>query len=244
MPATATGAQVLDAVQAGTVEMGNTAMYYYWGKDPAMTFGTALPFGLNARQMNSWLRFGGGHDLLNDLLKNYNCFGVAAGNTGAQMGGWFRKEVTTLDDLKGLKFRIGGLPARSSPSPSRAEQLVPATSTSGEGSLTRRMGRRTAESQFQGATEDTTLVGRRGQAPQAAAMEGVKCIQAAKSRRIRTNTMAWQLRAAVVTPGQSRLGEQLSVELAVDQVGDRHDRAMTTEKRAMARVTSGVIRPQ
>jgi TRAP-type mannitol/chloroaromatic compound transport system substrate-binding protein len=102
------GLQVLDAVQNGTVEIGNTALYYYWGKDPAFTFGTALPFGLNSRQMISWLRFGGGEDLLNDLLKGYNCFGVAAGNTGAQMGGWFRKEIKSLDDLKGLKMRIGG----------------------------------------------------------------------------------------------------------------------------------------
>jgi TRAP-type mannitol/chloroaromatic compound transport system substrate-binding protein len=102
------GLQVLDAVQNGTVEMGNTALYYYWGKDPAFTFGTALPFGLNARQMNSWLRFGGGADLLNDLLKNFNCTGVAAANTGAQMGGWFRKEIRSVDDLKGLKMRIGG----------------------------------------------------------------------------------------------------------------------------------------
>jgi TRAP-type mannitol/chloroaromatic compound transport system substrate-binding protein len=102
------GLQVLDAVQAGTVEMGNTAMYYYWGKDPAMTFGTALPFGLNSRQMNSWLRFGGGNELLNDLLKNYSCIGFAAGNTGAQMGGWFRKELKSVEDMKGLKFRIGG----------------------------------------------------------------------------------------------------------------------------------------
>src|SRR5262245_1052955 len=102
------GLQVLDAVQSGTVEMGNTAMYYYWGKDPAMTFGTALPFGLNSRQMNSWLRFGGGNELLNELLKQYNCYGVAAGNTGAQMGGWFRKELKSVEDLKGLKFRIGG----------------------------------------------------------------------------------------------------------------------------------------
>ena len=102
------GLQVLDAVQKGTVEMGNTALYYYWGKDPAFTFGTALPFGLNARQMNSWLRFGGGSELLNELLQNFNCIGVAAGNTGAQMGGWFRKEIKSVDDLKGFKMRIGG----------------------------------------------------------------------------------------------------------------------------------------
>jgi TRAP-type mannitol/chloroaromatic compound transport system substrate-binding protein len=102
------GLQVLDAVQNATVEMGHTALYYYWGKDPAFTFGTALPFGLNARQMNSWLRFGGGADLLNELLKNFNCTGVAAANTGAQMGGWFRKEIKSVDDLNGLKMRIGG----------------------------------------------------------------------------------------------------------------------------------------
>src|SRR6059058_4608279 len=84
------GLQVLDAVQNGTVEMGNTALYYYWGKDPAMTFGTALPFGLNARQHMSWMQFGGGTELLNELLKNYNCICEPAGNTGAQMGGWYR----------------------------------------------------------------------------------------------------------------------------------------------------------
>jgi TRAP-type mannitol/chloroaromatic compound transport system substrate-binding protein len=102
------GLQVLDAVQSGTVEAGNTAMYYYWGKDPAFTFGTALPFGLNSRQMYSWLHFGGGNELLNELLKNYNAIGTAAANTGAQMGGWFRKEIKSVDDLKGLKMRIGG----------------------------------------------------------------------------------------------------------------------------------------
>jgi TRAP-type mannitol/chloroaromatic compound transport system substrate-binding protein len=102
------GLQVLDAVQNGTVEMGNTALYYYWGKDPSFTFGTALPFGLNARQMISWVRFGGGEELLNELLAKYNCTGIAAANTGAQMGGWFRKEIKTVADLTGLKFRIGG----------------------------------------------------------------------------------------------------------------------------------------
>ena len=80
------GLQVLDAVSNGTVEMGNTALYYYWGKDAAFTFGTALPFGLNARQMNSWIRFGDGHELLNELLAKYNCTGFAAANTGAVGG--------------------------------------------------------------------------------------------------------------------------------------------------------------
>src|SRR3978361_1366498 len=102
------GLQVLDAVQNGTVEMGNTALYYYWGKNPAFTFGTSLPFGLNTRQHISWLRFDGGQDMLNDLLKEYNCHGIPTGSTGAQMGGWFRKEIKSMDDFRGLKFRIGG----------------------------------------------------------------------------------------------------------------------------------------
>src|SRR6267154_2156235 len=102
------GLQVLDAVQNGTVEMGHTACYYYFGKDAAFTFGTALPFGLNTRQMNAWLRFGEGQNLLNELMAKYNIIGFAAGNTGAQMGGFFRKEIKTVDDLKGLKFRVGG----------------------------------------------------------------------------------------------------------------------------------------
>jgi TRAP-type mannitol/chloroaromatic compound transport system substrate-binding protein len=102
------GLQVLDAVQNGTVEMGNTALYYYWGKDPAFTYGTALPFGLNARMMNAWFRFGGGNELMGELLAKYNCHGVIAANTGAQMGGWFRKEIKSVADLAGLKFRIGG----------------------------------------------------------------------------------------------------------------------------------------
>jgi len=102
------GLQVLDAVSNGTVEMGNTALYYYWGKNAAFTFGTALPFGLNTRQHISWLLWGGGQDMLNDLLKEHNCIGLPTGSTGAQMGGWFRKEIKTIDDFKGLKFRVGG----------------------------------------------------------------------------------------------------------------------------------------
>ncbi len=102
------GLQVLDAVQAGTVEMGHTASYYYFGKDPTFTFGTDLPFGMNSRMRNAWLFHGGGLDLLNEFHKSYNALFVPAGNTNCQMGGWYRKEINTPDDLKGLKFRIGG----------------------------------------------------------------------------------------------------------------------------------------
>jgi TRAP-type mannitol/chloroaromatic compound transport system substrate-binding protein len=101
--------QVLDAVSNNTIEMGNTASYYYIGKDPAFAFGTAVPFGLNTRQMNAWLHYGGGNELLNELYKGYNVYGIPFGNTTAQMGGWFRKEIKTVEDLKGLKFRVGGV---------------------------------------------------------------------------------------------------------------------------------------
>ncbi len=103
------GLQVLDAVQNGTVEMGGTASYYYFGKDPTFAFGTAVPFGLNTRQFQAWLKFGGGEQLLNDFYKTYKVFGIATGNTAGQMGGWFRKEIKTVDDLKGMKMRIGSV---------------------------------------------------------------------------------------------------------------------------------------
>ena len=102
------GLQVLDAVQNGTVQAGHTAPYYYWGKDPAFALDTAVPFGLNARQMNAWQIFGGGLELFRDFYKGYNIYNIPAGNTGAQMGGWFRKEIKSLADLKGLKMRMGG----------------------------------------------------------------------------------------------------------------------------------------
>jgi TRAP-type mannitol/chloroaromatic compound transport system substrate-binding protein len=102
------GLQVADAVQNGTVECGHTASYYYVGKDPTFAFGTALPFGLNARQQDAWVSHGGGKQLLNDFYKDYNIYAIATGNTGAQMGGWFRKEIKTPDDFKGTKMRIGG----------------------------------------------------------------------------------------------------------------------------------------
>jgi TRAP-type mannitol/chloroaromatic compound transport system substrate-binding protein len=100
--------QAADAVTNGTVEMCHTASYYYWGKDPTFAFGTAVPFGLNCRMQNAWNYEGGGIDLLNAFYAKHKIFGLPAGNTGAQMGGWYRKEINTPDDLKGLKIRIGG----------------------------------------------------------------------------------------------------------------------------------------
>src|ERR1700730_2239080 len=102
------GLSAADAVQTGTVEMCHTASYYYFGKDPTFTFGTAVPFGLNARMQNSWWHFGGGAGLMNDFYKKFNIYAIVAGNTGSQMGGWFRKEIREVSDLQGLKFRIGG----------------------------------------------------------------------------------------------------------------------------------------
>jgi TRAP-type mannitol/chloroaromatic compound transport system substrate-binding protein len=103
------GLQVLDAVQNGTVEMGQTANYYFFGKDPTFALATVVPFMLNTRQMNAWVTQGGGEQMLNDFFKGFNVVGMVAGNTTAQMGGWFRKEIKTLEDLKGLKMRIAGL---------------------------------------------------------------------------------------------------------------------------------------
>ncbi len=100
--------QVVDAVQQGTVEMGHSASYYYVGKDPTFAFDTAIPFGLNTRQQNAWMAFGGGLELMREFFAGYNIYQIPCGNTGAQMGGWFRKEIKTVEDLKGLKFRIGG----------------------------------------------------------------------------------------------------------------------------------------
>ncbi len=102
------GLQAADAVTNGTVEMCHTASYYYFGKDPTFAFGTAVPFGLNSRQQNAWQYYGGGIELLNDFYKKFNIVAYPAGNTGCQMGGWFRKEIKSIDDLKGLKMRIGG----------------------------------------------------------------------------------------------------------------------------------------
>ncbi|HUN12922.1 MAG TPA: TRAP transporter substrate-binding protein [Rhabdaerophilum sp.] len=106
------GLQALDAVTNSTVEMCHTASYYYVGKDPTFAFGTAVPFGLNARQQSAWFGPAGGMDLLNEFYAGYNAYGLVGGNTGCQMGGWYRKEIKTVADLKGLKMRIGGFAGR------------------------------------------------------------------------------------------------------------------------------------
>jgi TRAP-type mannitol/chloroaromatic compound transport system substrate-binding protein len=105
----APGGQALDVVQNGTVECCHTCSYYYVGKDRAFAFGTAVPFGLNARQMNAWVYYGGAQKLLDDFYSSYNVVSFLGGNTGVQMGGWFRKEIRTVADVKGIKMRIAGL---------------------------------------------------------------------------------------------------------------------------------------
>ncbi len=106
------GLQAADAVTNGTLEMCHTAPYYYVGKDPTFAFATAVPFGLNSRQQNAWFYHGGGMDLLNEFFAKHNIYSLPGGNTGTQMGGWYRKEIKTVADMAGLKMRIGGLAGR------------------------------------------------------------------------------------------------------------------------------------
>jgi TRAP-type mannitol/chloroaromatic compound transport system substrate-binding protein len=101
--------QAFDAVSNGTVEMVQAPGYYYFGKDPAFAVFADIPFGLNARQKHAWLTHGGGNELTNGFLGKFNVHAIPYGNTGTQMGGWFRREIKTVEDLKGLKFRIAGL---------------------------------------------------------------------------------------------------------------------------------------
>jgi TRAP-type mannitol/chloroaromatic compound transport system substrate-binding protein len=98
----------VDAVQSGTVEAVHTAPSYFFGKDDCFALGCAIPFGLNSRQMTAWMRDGNGLKLMREFYRNYNFINFPAGNTGAQMGGWYRKEIKSVADIKGLKFRIDG----------------------------------------------------------------------------------------------------------------------------------------
>lgn len=103
---------VVDGVQAGTVEMAHTTPYYYFGKDETFAIGAAIPFGLNSRQMTAWVVHGNGLKLMREFYAKYNIINFPGGNTGAQMGGWYRKEIKSLADMKGLKMRIGGFAGR------------------------------------------------------------------------------------------------------------------------------------
>lgn len=99
---------VVDALQGDNIEMAQTAAYYFTGKDPAFAFSCAVPFGLTARQNTAWKLYGNGGKLMDEFFAQYNFKTASAGNTGTQMGGWYRKEIKTVNDLKGLKMRMGG----------------------------------------------------------------------------------------------------------------------------------------
>ncbi|PLX67706.1 MAG: ABC transporter substrate-binding protein [Denitrovibrio sp.] len=101
--------QAFDAVSQGMVEMGHGAAYYWAGKSPATQFFAAVPFGLNAQGLNSWIYGGGGQALWDELYAKFNLKSFLAGNTGVQMGGWFNREINSINDIKGLKMRIPGL---------------------------------------------------------------------------------------------------------------------------------------
>jgi TRAP-type mannitol/chloroaromatic compound transport system substrate-binding protein len=102
------GLQAADAVIDGTVECCHTASYYYIGRDITFALSCAVPFGLNSRMQNAWMYHGGGNELMNEFYKAHNLYGLPAGNTNCQMGGWFRREIKDVSDLNGLRFRIGG----------------------------------------------------------------------------------------------------------------------------------------
>jgi TRAP-type mannitol/chloroaromatic compound transport system substrate-binding protein len=99
---------VVDGVQQGTVEAAHTAPYYFFGKNECFALGCAIPFGLNSRQMTAWMYEGNGLKLMREFYAKYGMISFPGGNTGAQMGGWYRKEIKSLKDIKGLKMRIGG----------------------------------------------------------------------------------------------------------------------------------------
>lgn len=105
----ASGLQAIDAVAEGKVECAQTPTYFAMEKEPTLAFGAGIPFGLNARHQHSWWHLGGGGEIVNEALRQFNAHAIVIGNSGTQMGGWFRKEIRSVDDLKGLKFRIGGL---------------------------------------------------------------------------------------------------------------------------------------
>jgi TRAP-type mannitol/chloroaromatic compound transport system substrate-binding protein len=101
--------EVMDAVQQGAVQAGYSPGYFYIGKSPSLAFDTAVPFGFTARQQTAWLYHGGGLELMREVYDDFGIVNFPAGNTGAQFGGWFRRPVDTVVDLRGLRMRIPGM---------------------------------------------------------------------------------------------------------------------------------------
>lgn len=117
---------VVDGVQNGTVEAAYTSPYYFFGKDETFALGCTIPFGMNSRQMSAWMLEGNGLKLMREFYKGYNIINFPAGNTGAQMGGWYRKEIKSLKDIKGLKFRVGGFAGKVIERMGGVPQSIPA----------------------------------------------------------------------------------------------------------------------
>lgn len=117
---------VVDGVQSGTVEVAHTAPYYFFGKNEVFAIGGAIPFGMNSRQLTSWMVDGDGGKLMGEFYDKYNVVPLVGGNTGAQMGGWFRKEIKTPEDIKGLKFRVGGFAGKVLEKMGAVAQNIPA----------------------------------------------------------------------------------------------------------------------
>jgi len=117
---------IVDALAGGVVECAQTPAYFFIGQDPTFAFGTAIPFGMNFRQMNAWWFHGGGEALFNEWLRPRGMQYIIAGNTGAQMGGWFRREIRTLADVRGLRFRIAGLGGQVWAAAGAVPTLIPA----------------------------------------------------------------------------------------------------------------------
>ena len=117
---------VVDGVQNATIECCHTAPYYFFGKDETFALGCAIPFGLNSRQMTAWMYQGNGGKLMREFYAKYNLVNFPAGNTGAQMGGWYRKEIKSAADMKGLKMRIGGFAGKVLERMGAVPQNIPA----------------------------------------------------------------------------------------------------------------------
>lgn len=100
---------VFDAVQTGVAQMGHGAAYYWYGKIPEAVFFTTVPFGMTAQEMNAWIDYGGGLQLWRKIYGKHGIYPIPGGNTGVQMAGWFRHEVKSIADIKGIKMRIPGL---------------------------------------------------------------------------------------------------------------------------------------